>query len=113
MAESLGPDLEITRPDVVTLDLSSRRKPLGDSLNALELEDTAIWHARARTPDLAHLAAIHPETMGTVLEHRDLTPLPLDLLGSVIRGQNLIDRLELWGLKGTFKNAVAAVGGQI
>lgn len=99
MAESLGPDLEITRPDVVTLDLSSRRKPLGDSLDALELEDTAIWHARARTPDLAHLAAIHAGMTGTVLEHRDLTPLPLDLLGSVIHGQNLIDRLELWGLK--------------
>ncbi|RYD46646.1 MAG: hypothetical protein EOP85_07030 [Verrucomicrobiaceae bacterium] len=99
IGERLGSDLEVTSPDVVTLDLSSRRNPVGDALNALELEDAFIWHAQASTPDLAHVAAIHPSTTGEVLGPSDLQHLPLEILRSLVMETDLMARLELWGLK--------------
>lgn len=98
-AEHLGPDIEVTAPDLVLLDLASRRQPLGNALNGLEIEGASVWHACADTPDLAHLAAIHPATMGRVLRSGDLVDLPLDILASVATGNDLLSRLESWGLK--------------
>lgn len=99
LAELLGPDVEITRSDLVILDLATRKQPLGAILNALEIEGCSVWHAQAATPDLAHLAAVHPATVGGLITPGALTSLPLEILASVTSGTDLIERLELWGLK--------------
>lgn len=99
MSELLGPDIEITRSDLVILDLATRKHPLGDILNALELEGGEVWHAQAPTPDLAHLAATHPSTLSRAIAPMDLVSLPLEILASVTNGRDLMERLELWGLK--------------
>ncbi|MBK1818022.1 hypothetical protein JIN84_20535 [Luteolibacter yonseiensis] len=99
LGESLGPDLEVTAPDTVTIDLSTRRGPLGDGLAALELEGAAIWHARARTPDLSHLAAKHEATQGRIVEPCDLVSLPVEILHSLACGKGPMEILNLWGIR--------------
>ncbi len=99
IAESLGPDIEVTAADLVSIDLSTRRRSVGDGLHSLELEDSSIWHAQALTPDLAHLAALHPATIGRTISPTDLLSLPVEILRSISSGTGLMARLELWGLK--------------
>lgn len=91
LAESLTPDVEITAADAVTLDLSGRKTPVG--------ELTHLWHARASTPDLAHLAARHAVTIGRMISPADLAPLPLGVLGSLAGNHPSLTLLKLWGLK--------------
>lgn len=97
--ESLGPDLEITAADAVTVDLSSRSKPVADALNALFIAGAEIQHARAATPDLAYLAAHYPATSGRIITPADLARLPIEILGSLPNRSNPLPLLELWGLK--------------
>lgn len=97
--ESLGPDLEITAADAVTVDLSSRSKPVTGALNALFIAGTEIRHARANTPDLAYLAAHYPATSGRIITPADLARLPMEILGSLPNRSNPLPLLELWGLK--------------
>ena len=99
LGESIGPDLEVTAPDAVTIDLSTRRKPLGDGLTTLELDDAELWNARAATPDLSHLAAMHDATRGRVISPSDLAPVPLEVLSSLATGKGSMAVLELWGIK--------------
>ncbi len=99
LGELIGPDLEITASDTAVIDLASRRLPLGNALNAMELEGVSIWHAQAGTADLAHLASTHPETIGRSLDPSHVECLPLDVLTSVASGREIMERLGLWGLK--------------
>jgi protein ImuB len=92
--ESLGPDLEVTAADAVTVGLSSRSIPI----NSLPPTDFEIWHACASTPDLAYLAARHQETRSRMIVPADLTPLPLEILRSLPSRNNPMALLELWGL---------------
>lgn len=99
LGESLGPDIEVTASDAVTIDLATRSKPLGDALANLELDDTELWHASAATPDLAHLAARHEATKGRAVGPSDLGSLPLEILGSLTTGSAPMAVLELWGIR--------------
>jgi protein ImuB len=99
LGESLGPDLEVTTSDAVTIDLATRGKPLGNDLAGLELADTELWHARAATPDLAHLAARHQATQGRAIGPADLASLPLEIPGSLTTGNRAMAVLELWGIR--------------
>jgi protein ImuB len=102
LGESLGPDLEVTASDAVTIDLATRRQPPGDDwaeLELAELADTELWHARAATPDLAHLAARHEATQGRTIGPADLASLPLEILGSLATGKGPMAVLELWGIR--------------
>ncbi|MEO5912698.1 MAG: hypothetical protein ABIS50_00580 [Luteolibacter sp.] len=99
LGESVGPDLEVTATDTVTIDLSTRSKRLGDGLASLELDDSEIWNARSSTPDLSNLAARHEATTGRVISPLDLASLPLDILSSLTSGTGPMAVLELWGIK--------------
>lgn len=98
LADSLGPDLERTAPDSVIIDLSTRPDDPGPLLRAQRLPRCPLWHAWAETPDLAHLAARHPETHGRKACPESLKPLPLALLDSLAPGHPALDPLQLWGL---------------
>jgi protein ImuB len=99
LGESLAPDLEITAADSVVVDLSSRAAAVGQALDALSLTGGQLWHARAPTPDLAHLAAQNEATQGRVVAPADFFELPLELLATLTRRQDLMGLLQLWGLK--------------
>jgi protein ImuB len=113
LGDSIGPDLELTSHDAVTIDLSTRATratratrstgatPLGDLtdlLDLLEIDGAEIWHALAATPDLSHFAARHDATRGRVIHPSDLAPLPLEILTSLGGGKKPIAVLELWGI---------------
>lgn len=99
LAESLAPDLEIAAPDAVILDLSSRSKPVAAALDDLFLPDAEIRHARAATPDLAHLAVRCEATCGGVVSPENLAPLPLTTLAALDGNPATLALLELWGLR--------------
>jgi protein ImuB len=99
LGDSLGPDLEVTAPDAVTIDLATRRHPLGDGLADLEFDATELWVGRAATPDLAHLAARHEATQGRLIGPPDLGGLPLEILGSLVSEKGLMSVLGLWGIR--------------
>jgi protein ImuB len=94
LAESLTPDFEITRADLLILDL-----PQKTPLTSLYLAEAEIWHARASTPDLAGLAARHELTQGRDLQAGDLVSAPLDLLHTLATAAAPLELLEMWGLK--------------
>jgi protein ImuB len=99
LGESLGPDLEVTASDTVTIDLSTRRKALGEGLSTLELAGAEIWNARASTPDLSHLAARHEATAGSIIESSHLASLPLEFLGFLATEKAALAVLNLWKIK--------------
>ena len=99
LGESLTADVEITTADSVTLDLSCRTAPVRAALDRLSLAGAEIHHARADTPDLAHLAARHETTRGRVVSPADLAPLPLGVLGSLSQDPASLALLDLWGLR--------------
>jgi len=98
-AEALTPDLEVTAPDVVTLDLSRAPLRQRESLGDLRLHGTEVWHVRAETPDLAHLGALHPDLDGAQISPKGVMRLPLGFLAKLARGESFFPLLELWGLK--------------
>lgn len=99
MGETLTPDLELTSPDSIILDLSYRRTPADFALDDLWLPDAEIWHSRASSPDLAHLAALQDATRGRFITPPDLAALPLEVLGAISRENAPLTLLELWGLR--------------
>lgn len=99
LGESLAPDLEVTAADSVVVDLSSRAMAAGPALDALSLIGGQLWHARAPTPDLAHLAAQNEATRGRIVAPADFTGLPLELLATLTKRQDLMALLCLWGLR--------------
>jgi protein ImuB len=106
LAESLTPDLEITSEDTVLLDLSRASPQKIALLDDFEIPHAEIWHARAATPDLAHLAVLHEQSQGGLIDLHYFQRLPLDLLASLPGIAGLLPMLRLWGLKtlGDFMN---------
>jgi protein ImuB len=94
LGDSITSDAEITAANTVVLDLSSRTTQ--DFPVRFEVE---IWHARALTPDLAHLAARHRAMCGKTISPSDLAPLPLAILASLAQKSSSLALLDLWGLK--------------
>jgi protein ImuB len=99
IAESLAADVELTAPDAVIVDLSGRSSPVTAALDRLTLAGATIHHARALTPDLAHLASRHPATRGKMISPADLAPLPFSVLDLLAAGHPSGKLLESWGLR--------------
>lgn len=99
LAEALTPDLEITSSATLVLDLSRASKAKIAWLDELEIPHVEIWHARAETPDLAHLAALHEESQGGLVDLEYFKRLPFSLLGSLPGTAEWLPMLRLWGLK--------------
>ena len=97
--ESVGPDLEVTASDAVTIDLSTRSRAIGEGLGTFEFDDAEIWNAQASTPDLSHLGARHDATRGRIIGPSDLVPLPLDILSLLTTGKGPMAILDLWGIR--------------
>lgn len=97
--ESLTCDLELTAADTVILDLTPRRTSVEIPLENVWMPDAEIWHARANSPDLAHLAAIQEATRGRIISPPDLADLPLRVVASIARDGSPLAVLELWGLR--------------
>ena len=98
VAESLTPDLELTAPDTVVLDLSRAPRRLLQRLEFLELDDAALCHATAPTPDLAHLGVRVAEGRSRFVSPDFVHDLPLDLLACLPDGEELLPVLRDWGL---------------
>ncbi len=97
LGESLTPDLELTAPDTVTLDLSLRRGgdlPAPCSLAGLECR----W-GFGPTPDLAWLAALQPEWSGRVVAPADLMPLSIEWLEVLSASGETLTLLDWWGVR--------------
>jgi protein ImuB len=97
IAEALGPDVEIHRPDTVIVDLSGRRAPVvaDPSVPGLEL-------AVAATPDLALLGTlVGLPFCGRPLVVEDFDPVSIEWLesGVVSGGESLLPLFRLWGLR--------------
>lgn len=99
LGETLTPDLELTAPDMATLDLSGLRFPLEDLFSAAILPEVELWTALAETPDLAGLAARCESTRGRVVRPEDLANSPLSVLRLLAAGDSALSLLELWGLQ--------------
>lgn len=99
LAETITPDLELTAEDSVILDLSYRRTAADVALEDLWMPNVEIWHARAASADLAHLAALHDATRGRFIAPPDLKELPLGVLTTISRDKALLPLLEVWGLR--------------
>lgn len=99
MGEAITPDLEITAPDSVILDLSFRRSSADLALEDLWLPDAEIWYAQAISPDLAHLASIQDSTRGRVIAPGELAEMPIAVLETVSRDAASTALLKLWGLR--------------
>lgn len=98
LGESLTPDLELTAADAVILDLSRRKAP-EEAMQRLSLADVELWHGRAATPDLAHLAARDRRLRGRMVTSADLAPLPVDRLAAFSPQGDTLAVLGWWGIR--------------
>jgi protein ImuB len=98
LAESLTPDLEIAAKDTLLLDLSRCSSRQAAGLGWLEMPDGELHYTKAPTPDLARLAVRHADCHGRQVAPDDLKPLPLELLGWLPGGADLLPLLKDWGL---------------
>lgn len=98
VAESLTPDLELTAPDTVVLDLSRAPRRFFQRLEFLELSDAVLCHSTGPTPDLAHLAVRTAEGRGRFASPDFMRGLPVDLLVCLPGGGELLPVLRDWGL---------------
>lgn len=98
LAESLTPDIEISAKDTLLLDLSRSTSRQAAGLGWLEMSDGELRHVTAATPDLARLAVRHAECHGRHITSEDLKRLPLELLGWLPGGAEMLPLLRDWGL---------------
>ncbi|MCU0794533.1 MAG: hypothetical protein MUF31_01215 [Akkermansiaceae bacterium] len=98
LAESLSPDLEITRADLVVIDLC-RAGSHGESWRRAALPGIEIHRAAAETPDLAHLAVRHRQLDGQFLTRPVLEALPMGSLQEIALGEPFLQPLADWGLR--------------
>lgn len=91
LADSFTPDVEITTPDTVLLDLSGTKSACFEKLE--------ICYALAETPDLAHFAVLEASTRRHLVSHAEVGALPLALLGNVAGGGAFLPLLDLLGIR--------------
>lgn len=99
LAESLTPDLEITAPDTLLLDVSRTPGKKMAWLEESEIPNAELWHSRAATPDLAHLAVLHEESQGGTMDASYFRKLPVGVLTKLPGMPELLPMLRLWGLR--------------
>jgi protein ImuB len=99
LGESLTPDLEITSPDTLVLDLSGSPEWLREALPKLALRGAAICHGWAETPDLARLTVLREETRGRKILPADLDGLDISLLRLLEGAEELLPLLGVWGVR--------------
>lgn len=100
LAETLTPDLEIATPDTLILDLSRATARQSGKLDWLEMADGGeLRHVRANTPDLACLGVRVADRHGDFISPQTIQSLPLEMLGALAGGSQLLDLLENWGLE--------------
>jgi protein ImuB len=106
LAEAITPDLEITAPGLLLLDISRTPRRKLFLLEESEIAHAELWHVRAPTPDLAHLAVLHEESQGGLLDPIYFAGLPLDFLNRLPGLPESLPLLKLWGLRtlGDFMN---------
>ncbi len=99
LADSLTPDVEITAPDIVLLDLSGRKTPRLEALESLPDSGEEVCHSLAETPDLAHFAVLEPRTRARLISVEEISLLPLSLLGNLEGGDRFLPLLDLLGIR--------------
>jgi protein ImuB len=99
LGESLTPDLEITSPDTLLLDLSGSPAWINEALAKLDLRGATLCHAWAETPDLAKLAVLQRETRGRTVGPADLERLDISLLRLLDGAEELLPLLDIWGVR--------------
>jgi len=105
-AEALTPDLEITAPDTILLDLTHAPLRQIQYLDDVWIKGAVVHHVRAETPDLAHLGVLDPDFDGGTVSSASIAALPLGLLAKLVGDAPFFQLLELWGLRtlGDFMN---------
>ncbi|MEO5713021.1 MAG: hypothetical protein ABIT37_05995 [Luteolibacter sp.] len=99
LADSLTPDVEITAPDIVLLDLSGRKTLRLEALESLPDSGEEVCHSLAETPDLAHFAVLEPRMRARCISVDEIGLLPLSLLGNLEGGDRFLPLLELLGIR--------------
>lgn len=99
LGESLTPDLEITAPDTLLLDLSGSPAWIHQALAKLDLRGATLCHAWAETPDLANLAVLQRETRSRTVAPADLERLDISLLRLLEGAEELLPLLGIWGVR--------------
>lgn len=95
LADSHTPDVEITSPDTVLLDLSGARDP---RVELLPCQGVLPVFALAGTPDLAHFAVLGEDTRSRFIATSDIAELPLALLSQLAGGGKFLPLLDLLGI---------------
>ncbi len=99
LADRFTPDVEITAPDTVLLDLSGAKSVRLEALEALPVSEEEVCHALAETPDLAHFAVLEPRTRARLISIEEIGALPLSLLGKLEGGDRFLPLLDLLGIR--------------
>jgi protein ImuB len=99
LADSLTPDVEITAPDIVLLDLSGRKTLRLEGLESLPDSGEDVCYSLAETPDLAHFAVLEPRTRARWISGDEVGLLPLSLLGNLEGGDRFLPLLDLLGIR--------------
>ncbi len=100
LADSLTPDVEITAPDIVLLDLSGRKKTVRlEALESLPESGEEVCHSLAATPDLAHFAVLEARTRARWISVEEIGLLPLSLLANLDGGDRFLPLLDLLGIR--------------
>lgn len=99
LADSLTPDVEITGPDIVLLDLSGRKTIRLEAMESLPVSGEEVCHALAQTPDLAHFAVLEPQTRARWISVEEIGRLPLSLLANLDGGDRFLPLLNLLGIR--------------
>jgi len=97
--ESISPDLEITAPDAITMDVGRSRMPVKELLRNDFLPSLEIAFALAATPDLAHLASRIPRLNGRPITPVDLEGCDFEILQKLAFPNALVRVVESWGLR--------------
>jgi protein ImuB len=98
-AERFTADVEITSQDTVLLDLAGTKRHHFDGLECLPRSEVEVCHALAETPDLAHFAVLEPRTRSRFISRREITTLPLSLIGKLEAEAKFLPLLDLLGLR--------------
>ena len=99
LADSLTPDVEITAPDIVLLDLSGRKTVRLEGLESLPDSGEEVCYSLAQTPDLARFAVLEPRTRARRISLDEIGLLPLSLLENLEGGERFLPLLELLGIR--------------